>query len=50
VIDVDGIHVDPSKIDAVKKREAPKSATEILQFSGLAGYYKRFIANFSKIA
>jgi hypothetical protein len=50
VIDINGIHVDPSKIDAVKKWEAPKSATEIRQFLGLAGYYRRFIANFSKIA
>jgi hypothetical protein len=50
VIDQSGIHVDPSKIDAVKKWNAPKSATEIRQFLGLAGYYRRFIENFSKIA
>jgi hypothetical protein len=50
VIDIDGIHVEPTKIDAVKKWEAPKSATEIRQFLGLAGYYWRFIANFSRIA
>jgi hypothetical protein len=42
--------VDPSKIEAVKKWEIPKSATEIRQFLGLAGYYRRFIENFSKIA
>jgi hypothetical protein len=49
MIDVSGIHVDPSKIEAVSKWEAPKSATEIRQFLGLASYYQRFIANFSKI-
>ncbi|KAJ9565898.1 hypothetical protein OSB04_001864 [Centaurea solstitialis] len=46
----EGIHVDPSKVEAVKKWEAPKTPTEIRQFLGLAGYYRRFIANFSKIA
>jgi hypothetical protein len=50
VIHISGIHVDPSKIDDVKKWEAPKSATEIRQFLGLTGYYRRFIENFSKIA
>jgi hypothetical protein len=49
VIDRGGLHVDPSKVDAVKKWNAPKSATEIRQFLGLAGYYRRFIENFSKI-
>jgi hypothetical protein len=39
VIDQGGIHVDSSKIDAVKKWNAPKFATEIRQFLGLAGYY-----------
>ncbi|KAJ9544262.1 hypothetical protein OSB04_023969 [Centaurea solstitialis] len=50
VVNEEGIHVDPAKIEAVKKWEAPKTPTEIRQFLGLAGYYRRFIANFSKIA
>ncbi|GJZ45936.1 putative reverse transcriptase domain-containing protein [Tanacetum coccineum] len=45
-----GIHVDPAKIESVKDWESPKSATEIRQFLGLAGYYRRFIEGFSKIA
>ncbi|KAJ9561142.1 hypothetical protein OSB04_006302 [Centaurea solstitialis] len=45
-----GVHVDPAKIKAIKKWEAPKTPTEIRQFLGLAGYYRRFIANSSKIA
>ncbi|KAJ9544849.1 hypothetical protein OSB04_024556 [Centaurea solstitialis] len=50
VVNKEGIHVDPAKIEAIKKWEAPKTPTEIRQFLGLAGYYRRFIANFSKIA
>ncbi|KAJ9541676.1 hypothetical protein OSB04_028182 [Centaurea solstitialis] len=44
------IHIDPAKVEAIKKWEALKTPTEIRQFLGLAGYYRRFIANFSKIA
>ncbi|GKE36703.1 putative reverse transcriptase domain-containing protein, partial [Tanacetum coccineum] len=50
VVNSECIHVDPSKIKAVKNWKPPKTPTEILSFLGLAGYYRRFIANFSKIA
>ncbi|GJZ65474.1 putative reverse transcriptase domain-containing protein, partial [Tanacetum coccineum] len=43
VIDSEGIHVDPAKIEAIKDWTSPKSPTEIRQFLGLAGYYQRFI-------
>nr|GEZ68124.1 putative reverse transcriptase domain-containing protein [Tanacetum cinerariifolium] len=50
VIDSQGIHVDPAKIESVKDWTSPKSPTKIRQFLGLAGYYRRFIEGFSKIA
>ncbi|GKD47839.1 putative reverse transcriptase domain-containing protein, partial [Tanacetum coccineum] len=50
VIDSEGIHVDPAKIESIKDWASPKTPTEIRQFLGLAGYYRRFIKGFSKIA
>ncbi|GJS72463.1 putative reverse transcriptase domain-containing protein [Tanacetum coccineum] len=46
----EGIHVDPAKIESIKDLGISKSPTEIRQFLGLAGYYRRFIEWFSKIA
>ncbi|GJY04711.1 putative reverse transcriptase domain-containing protein [Tanacetum coccineum] len=45
-----GIHVDPTKIESIKDWASPKSPMEIRQFLGLAGYYRRFIEGFLKIA
>nr|GEW25063.1 retrovirus-related Pol polyprotein from transposon TNT 1-94 [Tanacetum cinerariifolium] len=44
VVNSEGIHVDPNKIEAVKNWKPPKSPTEICSFLGFAGYYRRFIA------
>nr|GEX14588.1 putative reverse transcriptase domain-containing protein [Tanacetum cinerariifolium] len=43
VIDSRGIHVDPAKIESIKDWSSPKTPTEIRQFLGLAGYYRRVI-------
>ncbi|GJQ96522.1 putative reverse transcriptase domain-containing protein [Tanacetum coccineum] len=43
VIDSEGIHVGPTKIETIKDWTSPKSPTEIRQFLGLAGYNRRFI-------
>jgi len=50
VISQNGIAVDPSKVQAVLLWEQPKNITEIRSFLGLAGYYRKFIEGFSKLA
>ena len=50
VISGEGIAVDPTKVVTMTNWEAPTSVGEIWSFLGLAGYHRRFIENFSKIA
>nr|GEW27633.1 reverse transcriptase domain-containing protein [Tanacetum cinerariifolium] len=40
VINSQGVHVDPAKVEAIKSWTAPKSPIEVRQFLGLAGYYR----------
>ena len=42
--------MDPSKVEAVVDWQAPTTVTEIHSFLGLAGYYRKFIPDFYKIA
>ncbi|KAK8510296.1 hypothetical protein V6N12_073367 [Hibiscus sabdariffa] len=50
VVSSEGIRVDPKKVEAVVNWKQPKSVTEIRSFLGLAGYYRRFVSGFSKVA
>ena len=48
ILSRDGISVDPSKVQEVMDWKAPTSVHEVWSFLVLAGYYRRFIPDFSK--
>ena len=50
VISAEGVSVDPQKIKAVVNWKPPKNVLEVRSFLGLAGYYRKFVEGFSRIA
>ena len=50
VVSAEGILVDPRKVEAIVDWKPPTNVTEVRSFLGLAGYYRKFVEGFSKIA
>ena len=50
MVSSEGISVDPEKVEAVMSWQRPRNVFEIRSFLGLAGYYRRFVEDFSRLA
>ena len=50
MISVKGVSVDPQKMEKIVNWKPPTNVTEIQIFLGLAGYYRKVVKGFSKLA
>ena len=50
IVSENGVEADPEKVEKVKNWPTPQNAEEVRQFTSFAGYYRRFVKDFSKIA
>ncbi|VDO06369.1 unnamed protein product, partial [Haemonchus placei] len=50
IIDHDGLHMDPAKVEAIRKYPLPQSRAELRTFLGMCSYYRKFVLGFSKVA
>ena len=49
IVSEDGVECDPDKIDKVRNWPTPKCPEDVRQFVGFAGFYRKFVKNFSQI-
>ena len=50
VITTNGTYPDPDKVRVIKEMTPPETVKQVRSFVGMAGYYRKYIANFSEIA
>ncbi|CAI7895737.1 unnamed protein product [Closterium sp. NIES-53] len=50
MVSAEGVHVDPRKIESVKKWKVPENMKEFQQFLGFTNYFNRFVPQYAKIA
>ncbi|KAH0358938.1 hypothetical protein KCU65_g10168, partial [Aureobasidium melanogenum] len=49
ILGVDGIRMDPAKVETIVNWQPPKNVTDVKSFTGFAGFYRRWIKDFSRI-
>jgi hypothetical protein len=49
IVGVNGIRMDPEKVQAVKNWETPETLNEVQAFLGFANFYQRFIWNYTRV-
>jgi hypothetical protein len=50
IVNKDGLHVNPKKIESMQDWPHPKNIKSLHGFLGLMGYYRNFIWNYGKIS